>query len=559
MSFKQQIVAFFAMFLCICSYSQAQVNAKVVTGSQTISKKDNNAKQYDIIVGLPYLGTRIESETDTIPTTSTTDIRFPWSVLYLKKTFAEANFEVSKGYFPDKVRISWLLNANQNSIDNFEVYRRPKLNFSAGNNAYQKIATLPSSAIEFEVRYIEGGVLYEYKLKALGVSPNEERLLTFIEGIGFRTPSATVTGSVNYVGNSPVKDVVVLCEPTNNSSINNNTSVKINQNSWLTIANTNKVIDAEAMFQAWIKPAASLAVNDTINLMSLRSSSNNELHKITLTKKNEAGDDYLSFNLAGHVYDIYNLYPSGGIDARGNDELNEINEINNEYIHVSAGLSVNGESELFINGRKIDTSYVNDINLALSEIPTDNGQPELTPLRIEIDRSRNDFSTANALDIFEIGGLNTKAFYTDELRFWNTIQSAEDIRNDYRRYITGNDPSLVFYFRLNENVDDRAYDLSHEGFNYNGNIAEFNNVNFDATQKVDWANEAGNNLREDQLGFFGVTDQNGNYIINGIPYSGTGESFDITPTLGIHQFSPNQQLVYLGADNPVAQNIDFTD
>ena len=154
MSFKQQIVAFFAMFLCICSYSQAQVNAKVVTGSQTISKKDNNAKQYDIIVGLPYLGTRIERETDTIPTTSTTDIRFPWSVLYLKKTFAEANFEVSKGYFPDKVRISWLLNANQNSIDNFEVYRRPKLNFSAGNNAYQKIATLPSSAIEFEDRYI---------------------------------------------------------------------------------------------------------------------------------------------------------------------------------------------------------------------------------------------------------------------------------------------------------------------------------------------------------------------------------------------------------------------
>jgi hypothetical protein len=559
MNFKQQIAVFFAMLFCICSYSQAQVNAKVVTGSQTISKKDNNANKYDIIVGQPYLANQIQTTSGTITSPSNNNIRFPWSVLYLQKTFAEANFEVSKGYFPDKVLISWLLNANQNNIDNFEVYRRPKLALSDTDNAYQKIATLPSTAIDYEDRYIEGGVLYEYRIVAVGISLIQEKYLTFIDGLGFRTPAATVTGSVNYVGNSPVKDVVVLCEPTNNSSINPNSSVKINQNSWLTIANTNKVIDADAMFQAWIKPVETFMDNQTINLMSLKSSSNNELHTITLTKKNENNEDYLSFNLAGHVYDIYNLYPSGGIDTRGNDELNEINEINNEYIHIAAGLSVNGESELFINGRKIDVNYVNEINEALSELPTASGNPELTPLRIEIDNSASTFNTANALDIFEIGGSNTKAFYTDELRFWNTIQSAEAIRNDYRRYITGNDPSLVFYFRLNEKVDDRAYDLSHEGFNYNGNIAAFNNVAFDATQKAEWVTEAENNLREDQLGFFGVTDQNGNYIINGIPYSGTGESFDITPTLGIHQFSPNQQLVFLGADNPVAQDIDFTD
>jgi hypothetical protein len=46
----------------------------------------------------------------------------------------------------------------------------------------------------------------------------------------------------------------------------------------------------------------------------------------------------------------------------------------------------------------------------------------------------------------------------------------------------------------------------------------------------------------------------GYYTITAIPYSGSGESFRITPLYGLHQFDPNQQSVYLGKGSSSKQN-----
>ncbi len=62
-----------------------------------------------------------------------------------------------------------------------------------------------------------------------------------------------------------------------------------------------------------------------------------------------------------------------------------------------------------------------------------------------------------------------------------------------------------------------------------------------------------------QLGILGVTDQNGNYVISAVPYSGNGNSFTIVPSLGKHQFNPTQQLVYVGVGSTVINNVNFKD
>ena len=145
--------------------------------------------------------------------------------------------------------------------------------------------------------------------------------------------------------------------------------------------------------------------------------------------------------------------------------------------------------------------------------------------------------------------------YHDEIRVWKAGLEAQQIRTDYSRYISGNDSRLVAYLRANEKVGQFAYDLSRDGFNYNKNHGKLGNSGTEVT----WANGSGDFPTASQLGVLGVTDVNGNYEISSIPYSGTGESYTITPLYGQHKFEPGQQLVFLGQGAEVVNKISFID
>ena len=136
--------------------------------------------------------------------------------MYLYPTFTdrEGSFEVSKGYFGDKVLISWSLRSNSDLITTLKLYRREysdtPLPWSNEDDFLKNISKTDS---EYEDKYVEGGVLYEYKLFAEGVNNTEELYANYITGIGFRNPTAIVTGNVSFNGGSPVKDVVRLKFP----------------------------------------------------------------------------------------------------------------------------------------------------------------------------------------------------------------------------------------------------------------------------------------------------------------------------------------------------------
>ena len=88
--------------LCLCLlttvfWSQNDKGAKIVPVSQAIQNKG-----YNIQIGLPFLGLKSNGANRL---TNPVDVRFPWSVLYLYPTFTskEGSFEVSKGYYGDKI------------------------------------------------------------------------------------------------------------------------------------------------------------------------------------------------------------------------------------------------------------------------------------------------------------------------------------------------------------------------------------------------------------------------------------------------------------------------
>ena len=56
-----------------------------------------------------------------------------------------------------------------------------------------------------------------------------------------------------------------------------------------------------------------------------------------------------------------------------------------------------------------------------------------------------------------------------------------------------------------------------------------------------------------------MTDDQGNYVIRGIPFVGSGTRYTITPTKGVHKFEPLSRSVYVSANSLTQNNYDFND
>ncbi|MCL2512137.1 MAG: hypothetical protein FWF09_08825, partial [Bacteroidales bacterium] len=139
--------------------------------------------------------------------------------------------------------------------------------------------------------------------------------------------------------------------------------------------------------------------------------------------------------------------------------------------------------------------------------------------------------------------------HIDDVRFWNRILPDNTIQRDYSRRLTGNESGLRGYWTFDENLTGYAFDMSRVGTVYNGNHALRNTLTF-------------SDLVPDeiyQLALKGITDENGNYQINGIPFVGEGTSYSIVPSLGVHKFNPTHQLRYISPTSMVHNGTDFTD
>jgi len=519
--------------------------ARLTTASQTIQSQG-----YTIQVGVPFLGQNL-NETDRA--TNPLDIRFPWDVLYLFNTFAEESFDVSKGYFGDKVLINWTIRNNINLIKNIKIYRREYTENNA--NEFELIGNTSAITTQYEDLYVEGGVLYEYKVVADGVSAIESLYDTYITGIGYRNPTAVVTGNVSYKGGNPVKDVTVIAS-SDGSGVNGGSSLAIPETGEVKIEALNNPILNEVTFQAWVKPAQPF-INDTGTHIDLVQLANLDSNFIDVSINLLETSKVLVVIIDGNEYRLENYIPSGKLNTRGDDILIPVSEFNTNFVHFSVLMKDGETPKLFINGREITTEYAVITNDKLIDVDETYTAPYFA------------VTVPSGITTLSLGGIETQwndlyigggnAVLIDEIRVWNAHLEPERIRTDYTRYISGNDSRLVSYLSANEKVGAYAYDLSRNGFNYNNNHGELWNTQTPSSNKVLWAIGTGNHPTSDQLGILGVTDINGNYEITAIPYSGTGESFNITPLYGVHQFEPAQQLVFLGEGSEVVNKIDFVD
>ncbi|MCF8275016.1 MAG: T9SS type A sorting domain-containing protein [Flavobacteriaceae bacterium] len=518
------------------------------TGALTDQKTDPaDGSTYTIQVGLPFVAPAKDAN---FIGNDYAYIRFPWDILYLYDTFSEEeeSFDISKGFFGDKILLKWVLRSNYDIISRIEISRREYTSASNLIN-WVKLASVSKDVTEYEDKYVDGGTLYEYKVEAVGVD-GDAYLQKYITGVGFRSPTAVVTGNVNYDGGSPVPDVTVTAN-ADGANVNLGAAINIKSGGSLDILRLNKPIDKAATLQAWIKPENP---NTAFSAFTLKNEGN---LKTVLVEHLEASNS-IEVTVDDAVFSIKDFYPTGVINARGDDELVAISNFSSNYIHISVVLENGAVPKLFINGRQMDAAY----ETLVKKIEGANQNGVITKLYetfgVVVPTKTIDLVTNVNLDLWNtvlIGG-NGNAFF-DEIRIWKAALSNAKIRTDYKRYISGNDSRLVSYIRAEEGLGNFAYDYSRNGFNYNKNHGAL--VNTSGTNNVLWVSGAGNIPTASQLGVLGVTDANGNYEISAIPYSGTGESFTITPSYGLHKFEPSQKIVYLGEGSTVVNDVNFKD
>ncbi|MBR0048609.1 MAG: hypothetical protein IJP74_04720 [Prevotella sp.] len=136
-----------------------------------------------------------------------------------------------------------------------------------------------------------------------------------------------------------------------------------------------------------------------------------------------------------------------------------------------------------------------------------------------------------------------------EVRVWNHALTDDEKSSYADRMLNGREQGLALYWPMDEGLDRYVFDASFANDLPNGRHATVG-INIMASTIVPATN---------QLSRYGVTNQNGEYIIRGIPFVGSGSTYTVLPTKGIHEFNPTSRNGFIGNGNLTLNSYDFTD
>lgn len=143
--------------------------------------------------------------------------------------------------------------------------------------------------------------------------------------------------------------------------------------------------------------------------------------------------------------------------------------------------------------------------------------------------------------------------YIDEMRvFSGKALTKDEILANYNHTLCGTEDGLIAYWPVDEGFSGQttAYDYSKTSGVANGNHARLGAGTSPTGSVIPTSH---------QLGLFGLTDAQGNFVIRGVPFTGDGTNYMVIPAMGIHEYSPTYSTRYVSASLLVHSGVDFTD
>lgn len=354
----------------------------------------------------------------------------------------------SDGEYDDHIEVTWQFDALSPAPDEgFKIYR------DGGH-----LATLSANAEAFQDFNVYAGQVYNYSVRGIneygdggsGADP------------GFVNPNGTITGRVTSENGRPIKDVEVSLSPNLGQAL---------------------VFDSE--LQAHVKipilyttPPTQLTVEAWVycDSLSLHTTYNDDPGNYSVVYHGNNGE----FDLRSNMFAI--KYGSG----YGWQWVTIADPPVGEWYHI-AGVWQKGDSlAVFVNGELADRIAAYNADLF---------DPDTTYSGCSIGSKNRD-----------------RAFFPgkiDEVRIWTTVRSEDEIQFDLDRTLRGDEADLRAYWKLDEGLSNKIFDLTDNDFD--GDIAA-----------AVWTDDTA------PVNAKGFTDDQGNYVISGIFY-GSGTTFHVIP------------------------------
>ncbi|MEZ4979361.1 MAG: LamG-like jellyroll fold domain-containing protein [Chitinophagales bacterium] len=332
--------------------------------------------------------------------------------LNLSGTFASNAIDASKGYYTNRVELTWTVAANNNLLEGYNIYRR----LLGDNSNPSLLNTLSNPNSNIYLDYLaDAGVQYEYFLVAYGECNGVNLYSDTIQTIGFRASSGVINGEVSYLGGIAVQGAKILVE---NVSGSNGSSLyfdgsQLAQNNSPSFDNS---AFAAITVEAWLRldgaPTGSWAALSDCELA---------------TSPFFLGGDANNF-----IFSVANASGTLSYSASSAIPLSALNQ----YVQLSGVYSASDNYvKLFLNGVLVDSQAV-----TLSSV------------------------TVNSLCIGD--GFKGNL---DELRFWNKAKTNQELANTFDVKARGTELGLKAYYDLDENLGLYAYDKSSSGVIFNKN------------------------------------------------------------------------------------------
>ena len=317
------------------------------------------------------------------------------------------DFDASKGNFSDKVILDWKCD-DADQLTKYIIYRRI---YGSGSDFARLYTTENNQPLQYIDNSTEAGVYYEYKIEGIAQCEDGDAISNMLYAVGFRRPTGTITGQINFEGGTSVEGVRVGVDLAGSGEQNMGSCLLFDASDSLSIAGDNLVFDGGFTSELWFRMNAGTAASELVLFDNRKDSIGYKLIYLPIS----------------NMFKYY-IGSSSGV------EISSVETIyTGEYNHIAFSYDA-GVVKLFFNGN-------------------------------EVYRAAADFyGSPNRLSI----GYGLKG-YIDEIRLWNYGLDEEEISSNMGRLLTGEEDGLIGYWRLDEGFGEYIFDMSKQNFEYNKN------------------------------------------------------------------------------------------
>src|SRR5574344_1393654 len=452
------------------------------------------------------------------------------SAAHLSSGSTVKSVKMSKGTYAGMVKVTW--EANQVGSDNTYYSVMRKVISSSDSTSWSRIYSTSgtSSTYYYEDNTALPGQYYKYMVVAYGkVCSRTAPISNPMEDVGFSQTTGIVSGRITYGTGMAVDGVKVnlfkASDDLNNKAQFYSMEMKGSGSKaqWCdtTVFKEYFLGDKPFTIQMWVNPNFNNRIDGTASstfskpvIMDLPG-----ICTIQLIRK-----DSISYYLSS------SLKNKTGVDSV---KVKDLIIPAGKFTNVA--LSYNGDGKCKFRTITTDTLISKDV--------TTDGTKSWT---LSAETKKYGMSFGGAYD-----AVPAKSFrgYIDDVRLWTSELTDDEMKSTYNRILGGSEKNLKLYWPMDEGINDYVFDISRTGGVTNENHGSLHSCSPSSAVIP----------TSDQLGVYGVTDSEGNYVIRGVPFSGEGTNYTLRPALGIHEFSPQYLSRFVSSNSLTHNAVDFSD